>query len=65
METKRKYQDTYLVDDIKELIPLGSNRAAYEQRVKDIIDSLKGAPTQKYYIAAFPFFNRRNTLSTT
>lgn len=61
-ETKKKYQDTYLVDDIKELIPLGSNRAAYEQRVRDIIDLLKGSSMRRYYIASFPLFNRKNTL---
>lgn len=61
-ETKKKYQDTYLVDDIKELIPLGSNRAAYEQRVRDIINLLNGSSMRRYYIASFPFFNRKNTL---
>ena len=35
---------------------------AYERRVLDIIDKLKGNPTREYYVAAFPFFNTNNSL---
>lgn len=59
---KKKYEGTYLVDDVKKLIPFGSNKAAYEQRLREIIESLKGSSERKYYIAAFPFFNTKNAL---
>lgn len=59
---KKKYEGTYLVDDVKKLIPFGNNKAAYEQRLKAIIEFLKGSTERKYYIAAFPFFNTKNSL---
>ncbi|MGN6713172.1 three-Cys-motif partner protein TcmP [Anaerocolumna jejuensis] len=59
---KKKYEGTYLVDDVKKLIPFGSNKAAYEQRLREIIEFLKGYSERKYYIAAFPFFNTKNSL---
>lgn len=61
-DAKKKYKDTYLVDDIKKLIPFGNNKAAYEQRLREIIEFLKGSSERKYYIAAFPFFNTKNSL---
>ncbi|MEL7635673.1 three-Cys-motif partner protein TcmP [Sporomusa sphaeroides] len=60
--TKKKYEGTYLVDDVKKLIPFGSNKAAYEQRLREVIEFLKGSSERKYYIAAFPFFNTKNSL---
>ncbi len=59
---KKKYEVTYLVDDVKKLIPFGSNKAAYEQRLREVIEFLKGSSERKYYIAAFPFFNTKNSL---
>lgn len=59
---KKKYEGTYLVDDVKKLIPFGSNKAAYEQRLREIIEFLKGYSERKYFIAAFPFFNTKNSL---
>lgn len=59
---KKKYEGTYLVDDVKKLIPFGSNKAAYEQRLREVIEFLKGSSERKYYIAAFPFFNTKNSL---
>jgi hypothetical protein len=56
-----KYEQTYLAK-IEELIALGSDRAAYENRIKEIITVLRGASNQKYFIASFPFFNEKNAL---
>lgn len=61
-KAKQKYMDTYLIDDVEKLIPFGSDKNAYEQRLEKIIEVMKGAPNRKYYIAAFPFFNTRNSL---
>lgn len=61
-EKKRKYTGTYQVDDIADLIPYGSKKNAYEKRLLKIIDSMKGSPQRKYYVAAFPFFNTKNAL---
>jgi len=55
-----KYEKTYLTS-IANLRLLGSNRVAYEQRIWEIIKSLKGPVNRKYFIASFPFFNRKNT----
>lgn len=59
---KKKYEGTYLVDNVKKLIPFGNNKMAYEQRLREIIEFLKGSSERKYYIAAFPFFNTKNSL---
>lgn len=56
-----RYQHTYLTS-IEDLVTFGSDRSAYEQRVEDIITSLRGAISNRYYIATFPFFNTRNSL---
>lgn len=56
--TKEKYENTYL-EDFEKLVPYGSDKAAYEARVEQIIDSLKG--TRRYYVAAFPFYNIQNS----
>lgn len=61
-EKKKKYEGTYQVDDIADLIPYGSDKAAYEKRLLKIIDSMKGSSKRQYYVAAFPFFNIKNAL---
>ena len=61
-KAKKKYMDTYLVDDVEKLIPFGSDKNAYEQRLEKIIETMKGSTNRKYYISAFPFFNTRNSL---
>lgn len=61
-QAKQKYTGTYQVDDISDLVPYGKNRAAYEKRVLEIINSLKGSAQRQYYISAFPFFNSCNSL---
>ncbi len=59
---KKKYEETYQVEDISELVPYGSDKAAYEKRICEIIDKMKGAKSRQYYVATFPFFNTRNSL---
>jgi three-Cys-motif partner protein len=56
-----KYEQTYL-SSIHELATFGSDREAYEKRIRKIIDQLRGDAERKYYIASFPFFNSRNAL---
>jgi len=57
--TKAKYENTYL-EDFEKLVPYGSDKTAYETRVEEIINSLKGA--RRYYVSAFPFYNTQNSL---
>lgn len=57
--TIEKYEATYL-EDFEKLVPYGSDKKAYETRVEEIINSLKGA--RRYYVAAFPFYNTQNSL---
>lgn len=57
--TKAKYANTYL-EDFEKLVPYGSDKIAYESRVEEIINSLKG--TRRYYVSAFPFYNTQNSL---
>lgn len=57
--TKEKYENTYL-EDFEKLVPYGSDKKAYETRVEEIINSLKGS--RRYYVSAFPFYNTQNSL---
>ena len=57
--TKEKYENTYL-EDFEKLVPYGSDKKAYEARVEEIINSLKGS--RRYYVSAFPFYNTQNSL---
>ena len=57
--TKVKYENTYL-EDFEKLVPYGSDKTAYEARVEEIINLLKGA--RRYYVSAFPFYNTQNSL---
>ena len=57
--TKEKYENTYL-EDFEKLVPYGSDKTAYEKRVEEIIDYLKGS--RRYYVSAFPFYNTQNSL---
>lgn len=61
-EKKKKYTETYQVEDISELVPYGSDKAAYERRILEIIKMMKGSPSRTYYVSAFPFFNTKNAL---
>lgn len=60
-EAKSKYEHTYLMD-IKDIIPYGSDKKAYEKRIEDIIKTLRQNNGYKYYIAAYPFFNEKNAI---
>ncbi|MGN0805328.1 MAG: three-Cys-motif partner protein TcmP [Candidatus Coproplasma sp.] len=55
----KKYESTYLTD-IENLIPYGSDKNAYEKHIEEIISKLNSKPN--YYVASFPFFNRRNAI---
>lgn len=57
----KKYEDTYQ-EPIEKLIPYGTDRNAYEERIENIIQSLHFKTNRKYYIAAFPFFNQKNSV---
>ena len=57
--TKAKYENTFL-EVFEKLVPYGSDKTAYEARVEEIINSLKGA--RRYYVSAFPFYNTQNSL---
>lgn len=57
--TMQKYEETYMVSDFEELVPFGNDKAAFEKRVLQIIDSLKGQ--RRYYVAAYPFYNTKNS----
>lgn len=59
--TKSKYENTYLMT-IKQLLPFGSDKKAYEKRIEEIIKTLRKNKHNGYYIAAFPFFNEKNAL---
>lgn len=61
-DKKKKYEGTYRVNNISELVPYGSNQAAYEKRILEIIDYMKGSAGREYYVSAFPFFNTKNAL---
>lgn len=54
-----KYEHTYL-EEFEKLLPYGSNQSAYEKRVAEIIDHMKG--NREYYVASFPFYNRNRSL---
>ena len=57
--TMQKYEGTYRVSDFEKLVPFGSDKTAYEKRVLQIINALKGQ--RRYYVAAYPFYNTQNS----
>lgn len=57
-DVKSKYEDTYQ-SDIDELVAIGNDRNAYEQKIIEIITK-KTVHGRKLYLASFPFFNRTN-----
>ncbi len=60
-ETASKYEQTYFAK-LGDLLAFGNDRDAFEQRIHDIIKSIKGIGKKRYYIASFPFFNSKNVL---
>jgi hypothetical protein len=60
--TISKYELTYL-SSIQQLAQFNSDREAYEKKVHDIMNSLRGnGKNTRYYIASFPFFNSCNAI---
>ena len=55
---KEKYENTYL-EEFEKLVPYGNNKEAYEKRVEEIIEQLKG--NREYYVSAFPFYNSKKS----
>ena len=60
-EAINKYEKTYLTN-IENLIPYGSDKDAYENRIQEIIKALHLVKDRKYYVASFPFFNSKNAI---
>ena len=60
-DTIRKYERTYQTQFDK-LLPFGTNKDAYEKRVEEIISNMSKKKCREFYIAAFPFFSRKNAL---
>lgn len=57
-EAKEKYEGTYLMD-FEKLVPFGSDKQAYENRIHEIIESITSG--RRYYVAAYPFYNSQNS----
>lgn len=57
-----KYETTYQMN-IGELSAYGSDRAAFEKRIEEIIVALRRNKMKDYYIAAAPFFNKKNAIA--
>ena len=53
-QTIQKYERTYQTD-FENLIPFGTDRKAYEERIENIMASMRRGH-KDFYIAAFPFF---------
>ena len=60
-EAIEKYEETYQTT-IDELISFGSDRNAFEKKIEQIILDSSGRKEGRYYVAAFPFFNRNNSV---
>lgn len=56
-----KYEQTYLTS-IEDLIQFGSDRNAFEQRIKNIISTMNEGSHKHYYMASYPFFNSKNAV---
>lgn len=60
-ETIRKYEVTYQTS-FENLLPYGTDKKAYEKRIEEIIKMMRKKKNREFYIAAFPFFTRTNSL---
>lgn len=60
-EVIEKYERTYQMN-IEDLVSFGSDRNAFEKKIEQIIRDASGRNLEKYYIAAFPFFNKTNSV---
>ena len=61
LETKRKYDKTYLTP-FEELLTSVGDRKDYERRVINIIDDFCQNLNRKYYVVTVPFFIKTNSL---
>ena len=59
--TKKKYEKTYRIP-FESLIPYGTNKDAYEERIHQIILDINKNKKRDYYISSFPFFIRTNNI---
>ena len=59
-DTIKKYEQTYQLP-FEELLPFGTDRNAYEKQVEKIMSNMR-IRKREFYIAAFPFFNRNNSV---
>lgn len=60
-EVIEKYEETYQAS-IEELISFGSDRNAFEEKIRSIIRDNSGRREGRYYIASFPFFSTTNSV---
>jgi three-Cys-motif partner protein len=60
-EVIARYECTYQ-SEIDSLLELDGGRKAYEDKIKEIIESRKRCGKSGYYISSFPFFNMANSL---
>ena len=60
-DTIKKYERTYKTN-FTNLIPFGSDRRAYENQIESIMANMRLRKSRELYIAAFPFFNRTNSV---
>lgn len=60
-EAIEKYEETYQAT-IDKLISVGSDRSVYEKRIEQLILDGSGRKKGEYYIAVFPFFNRKHAV---
>lgn len=60
-DTIRKYEQTYQTK-FEDLLPFGNDKNAYEKRIEEIIANMRMQKQRAFYIAAFPFFSRKNSL---
>ncbi len=59
---KKKYEETYLVDKIEDLLTYGTDRNKYEERINAIISSISEFNKRNTYISSFPIFNAKNAV---
>ncbi len=60
-DKKKKYEKTYK-SPFEDLIPFGTDRKAYEERIHNIIKGIRDSSKRNYYISSFPFFIRTNNI---
>ena len=59
---KEKYENTYLVNEIEDLLTYGTDRKKYQERINDIIKDISSVKWRNTYISSFPIFNKKNAV---